>query len=105
MQTHMYAKVFLERSLAGCIHNLVVGHISLRRMWNCYGQAQRFLVTLSTEVATRLKTAAAIGRTITLKVLYSSYVCKTFQHILYFPAAFILLRQMLCAIIFIFVFR
>lgn len=74
MQTHMYVKSFL--SVAGCINNLVVeGHITLMRMWNCYGQAQRFLVTLSKEVATRLQTAAAKGRTITLKVLYLSYMC------------------------------
>lgn len=32
-------------------------------------QAQRFLVTLSTEVAKRLQEAASKGRTITLKVL------------------------------------
>jgi len=75
-------------SVAGCIDNLVgEGHISLTRMWNCYGQAQRFLVTLSTEVATRLQTAAAKGRTITLKVLYLFCLCKTFQQIFNFPTA------------------
>lgn len=42
--------------------------IFTRRICNCYVQAQRFLVTLSTEVATRLQTAGTKGRTITVKV-------------------------------------